>query len=71
MVTVPKLKNLIWTFSMVLVDPLQPKNENFNFKVEEKLDQYFHVKFDKETEFDSFEATKISRNLLSDPFFLS
>ena len=39
----------------------------FNFELEEKLDQYFNVKFDEESEFDSFGAEKWSRDLLSDP----
>ena len=30
----------------------------FNFEVEEKLDLYFDVKFEEESEFDSFEAEK-------------
>ena len=34
----------------------------FNFELGEKLDQYFDVKFDEESEFDSFEAEKLSRD---------
>ena len=30
----------------------------FNFELEERLDQYFDVKFDAESECDSFEAEK-------------
>ena len=30
----------------------------FNFELEEKLEKYFDVKFDEESEFDSFEAEK-------------
>ena len=33
-----------------------------NFELGEKLDQYFDVKFDDESEFDSFEAEKLSRD---------
>ena len=33
-----------------------------NFEIEEKLDQYFDVKFDEEFEFDIFEAEKLSRD---------
>ena len=34
----------------------------FNFELGEKLDQYFDVKFDEESEFDSFEAEGASRD---------
>ena len=34
----------------------------FNFELGEKLDQYFDVKFDEESEFDSFEVEKLSRD---------
>ena len=43
----------------------------FNFELEEKLDQYFDVKFDEESDFYSFGAEKSSRDPLSDPLFLS
>ena len=33
-----------------------------NFEIGEKLDQYFDVKFDEESEFDSFEAEKLSHD---------
>ena len=39
----------------------------FNFMLEEKLDQYFVVKFNKESEFGSFGAEKSSRDPLSNP----
>ena len=39
----------------------------FNFELEEKLDQYFDVKFDEESEFYSFESEKSSRDPLCDP----
>ena len=69
MLTVQKLKNLFRP--PILLSLYSPKMKMFNFEVEEKLDQYFHVKFDKESEFNSFEAEKISRDPLSDPLFLS
>ena len=34
----------------------------FNFELGEKLDHYFDVKFDEESEIDSFEAEKLSRD---------
>ena len=34
----------------------------FNFELGEKLDHYFDVKFDEESEFDSFEVEKLSRD---------
>ncbi len=34
----------------------------FNFELGEKLDQYFDVKFDEESKFDSFEVEKLSRD---------
>ena len=39
----------------------------FNFEQEEKLFQNFDVKFDEESEFDSFESGKSSRDPLSGP----
>ena len=33
-----------------------------NSEIGEKLDQCFDVKFDEESEFDSFEAEKLSRD---------
>ena len=46
-----------------LSDPLNgSKMIIFNFELGEKLDQYFDVKFDEESEFDSFEAEKLSRD---------
>ena len=41
--------------------------EIFDFEIGEKLDRYFDVKFDEESEFDSFESIKWSRDPLSDP----
>ena len=38
------------------------KMKTFNFELEEKLDQYFDVKFDGESEFDSFGADKLSHD---------
>ena len=38
--------------------------EIFNFELEEKLDQYFDVKFDKESKFKSLEVEKVSREPL-------
>ena len=35
----------------------------FNFKLGKKLDQYFDVKFDEESEFDRFEAEGASRDV--------
>ena len=35
----------------------------FNFELGEKLDQYFDVKFDEESEFDRFEAEGASRDV--------
>ena len=43
------------------------KMKIFNFELKEKLDQYYDVKFDGESEFDSFGADKSSRDPLSDP----
>ena len=43
----------------------------FNFELKEMLDQYFDVQFDEESEFDSFESEKLSRDPLSDPLFLT
>ena len=39
----------------------------FSFELVRKLDQYFDIIFDEESEFDSFEAEKVSRDPLSDP----
>ena len=39
----------------------------FNFKLEEKLDQCFDVKYDDEPEIDSFKAEKLSHDPFSDP----
>ena len=39
----------------------------FDFELEEMLDPYFDVKFDGESEFDSFGADKSSRDPLSIP----
>ena len=36
----------------------------FKFELEEKLDQYFAVKFDKESKFKSLEVEKVSREPL-------
>ena len=38
-----------------------------NFELGAKLYQYFDVKFDEKSEFDSFGAQKWSRDPLSDP----
>ena len=43
------------------------KNKNFQLWARKKLDQYFDVKFDEESEFDRFKAEKVSRG----PLFLS
>jgi len=41
--------------------------EIFDLEPGEKVDQHFDVKFDEESEFDSFGADKSSRDPLSDP----
>ena len=44
--------------------PKPLKMEIFNFELEERLVQYFNVKFDEESEFNSFGAEKLSRDWL-------
>ena len=41
----------------------------FNFELGKRLDQYFEVKLDEESEFYSFEADKSSRDPLKDPLW--
>ena len=55
---------LIWrplsAFKFNALKALNIKILNFEFELEEKLDQYFDVKFDEESEFYSLESEKSS-----------
>ena len=41
--------------------------KNFNFELEEKFYQYYDVKFEEKSEFDSFGDEEWSRDPLSEP----